>query len=242
MKLLIIRHGDPNYAIDGLTEKGEREVALLTERLCNDEKIDKVYCSTYGRAKLTIQPTLDALGMKAEYCEWLREFNYSGIKLPYLDRPSAGWDLLPEFVETVPKLYSPTEWREVDFIKGTQKLADYDCVCQGFDDMMARHGYEKSGRNYLAKSPNHDTVALVCHFGVTAVLLSHVFHCSPYSVWQHCITLPTSVTTVYTEERREGLASLRVSGIGDTSHLYRKEPLSFSGRFCECFSDDTRHD
>ena len=63
MKLLIIRHGDPNYEIDGLTEKGEREVALLTDRLCREERIDKVYCSTYGRAKLTIEPTLKALGM-----------------------------------------------------------------------------------------------------------------------------------------------------------------------------------
>lgn len=242
MKLLIIRHGDPNYEIDGLTEKGEREVALLTDRLCREERIDKVYCSTYGRAKLTIEPTLKALGMQAEYCEWLREFNYSHISLPYLDKPSAGWDLLPQFMSETPELYSPTQWRETDIIKGTQKLLDYDHVCASFDAMMAKHGYEKSGCHYKAIHPNHDTVLLVCHFGVTAVLLSHVFHCSPYSVWQHCITLPTSITTVYTEERRDGIASLRVSAIGDTSHLYEKEPLSFSGRFCECFSDNTRHD
>ena len=33
MKILIVRHGDPNYEIDGLTEKGQREVALLADRL-----------------------------------------------------------------------------------------------------------------------------------------------------------------------------------------------------------------
>lgn len=33
MKLLIIRHGDPNYDIDSLTPKGWKEVAYLSERI-----------------------------------------------------------------------------------------------------------------------------------------------------------------------------------------------------------------
>ena len=53
----------------------------------------------------------------------------------------------------------------------------------------------------------------------------------------------TSVTTVYTEEREEGIASFRCMTYGDVSHLYAaKEPVSFSGRFCETFDDPTeRH-
>ena len=39
MRLLIIRHGDPDYANDTLTEKGHREAQLLAEKLKN-EKID----------------------------------------------------------------------------------------------------------------------------------------------------------------------------------------------------------
>lgn len=33
MKLLIIRHGEPDYSIDSLTEKGWKEAALLAERI-----------------------------------------------------------------------------------------------------------------------------------------------------------------------------------------------------------------
>lgn len=33
MKLLIVRHGDPDYSIDSLTEKGWREAEYLSERL-----------------------------------------------------------------------------------------------------------------------------------------------------------------------------------------------------------------
>ena len=33
MKLVIVRHGDPDYSIDSLTEKGWKEVEYLSERL-----------------------------------------------------------------------------------------------------------------------------------------------------------------------------------------------------------------
>ena len=39
MRILIIRHGDPDYAHDTLTEKGHRETKLLAEKLAK-EKID----------------------------------------------------------------------------------------------------------------------------------------------------------------------------------------------------------
>jgi probable phosphoglycerate mutase len=57
MKILIIRHGDPNYEIDGLTEKGKIEAELLSKRITK-ERIDAFYCSPLGRARLTAAPTL----------------------------------------------------------------------------------------------------------------------------------------------------------------------------------------
>ncbi len=240
MKILIIRHGDPNYEIDGLTEKGKIEAELLCDRLVKED-IKKVYCSTLGRAKATIQPTLDKLGITAEYPPWLREFGYATIDVEGKDDPIP-WDLLPEFVENQDKIYSESEWMECDFIKRSKVYEHYLEVTRELDNLLARHGYVREGKNYKVVNRNHDTIVLVCHFGVTAVLLSHIFHTSPYSIWQNMCTLPTAVTTIYTEERREGIASLRASSIGDLSHLYKAgvEP-SFSARFCECFGDDTRH-
>ena len=40
MRLLIIRHGDPDYTNDSLTEKGKREAELLSDRIAK-EKIDR---------------------------------------------------------------------------------------------------------------------------------------------------------------------------------------------------------
>jgi len=241
MKLIIVRHGDPDYSIDGLTEKGKKEVELLADRLCK-ENIGAVYCSTLGRARLTAEPTLKRLGINAEYCEWLREFSYAPVNLPYLEREDCCWDILPSYMETLSKIYSPTEWMNEEFIKNSNVYAEYLNVCSKLDHILEKHGYRRSGYSYVAEKPNHDTVVLVCHFGLTAVLLSHLMNCSPYSVWQHTCTAPTSVSVLYTEEREESIAHFRASSIGDTSHLYvADEPPAFAARFCECFTDDTRH-
>ena len=240
MKLLIVRHGDPNYEIDGLTEKGKREVALLTDRLCKED-ITAVYCSILGRAKLPIEPTLQRLGITAEYCSWLREFGYAPANVTYERRSVVCWDLLPEYMNEHPLLYSPIDWKKDSTV--TPDLSEaYDEVCAELDAILARHGYRRNGTQYVAERANHDTIVLVCHFGVSGVLLSHLLNCSPYAVWQHMCTLPTAVSTFYTEERIEGVASLRCINIGDISHLYSggEEP-SFSARYCECFTDGTRH-
>ena len=73
MELWIIRHGDPDYVHDSLTEKGVREAKLLAERL-SKYNISKIYCSPLGRAQKTASYTLEKLGMQAETLPWLREF------------------------------------------------------------------------------------------------------------------------------------------------------------------------
>ena len=242
MRIIIIRHGDPDYSIDGLTEKGKVEARLLAKRMLKED-ITAIYCSPLGRANLTAKPTAEAKGMEINTAEWLREFDYSTVKVPYLDEPKCPWDLLPEFVSEHKTIYSPTEWFECPFIKESTVYADYTRVTGELDKLLARYGYVRDGYNYKVTRPNHDTLVLVCHFGLTAVLLSHLMNCSPYSIWQNMVCAPTSVTTIYTEERREGIASMRVFGVGDISHLYAEdEPPAFAARFCECFKDDTRHD
>ena len=75
MRLLFIRHGDPDYENDTLTAKGEREALLLADRL-QSEKIDAAFVSPLGRARRTAQPALERLGMRGEIVDWLQEFVY----------------------------------------------------------------------------------------------------------------------------------------------------------------------
>ena len=63
MKLLIVRHGDPNYEIDSLTEKGWRE-AEYAEKL-KDLEVKEFYVSPLGRAKDTASLTMKKVGERS---------------------------------------------------------------------------------------------------------------------------------------------------------------------------------
>ncbi len=241
MRILIIRHGDPNYEIDGLTEKGQKEAELLKNRLVKED-IDAVYCSILGRAKATIAPTLEAKNLTATYCDWLREFDYAKVKLPYLNWEKCAWDFLPEYINSDPLLLSSDNWRNADIIKNSNVIDCYDNVCKEFDKVLEKHGYKRDKFNYKVTNSNHDTLVFTCHFGLGSILLAHLLNCSPFAILHHTFLAPTSVTTFYTEERIEGIAMFRANAIGDISHLYAgNEEPSFSGRFCECFEDTERH-
>ena len=74
MRLIFIRHAEPDYSIDSLTEKGWREAKLLAERT-KRWKVDEFYCSPLGRAKDTASFTLKECGREAVTCDWMREFD-----------------------------------------------------------------------------------------------------------------------------------------------------------------------
>ena len=238
MRLLFIRHGDPDYAIDGLTQQGQKEALALAERL-QEEKIDFLYCSPLGRAKRTAWPYLKSTGRKAVILPWLQEFNHP-CQMPQ-GVHTCCWDWLPQDLQEKEDLFSK-DWLLDPAYEGEARESVRE-VFAAFDGLLAKHGYRKDGRYYRVEQANHDTLCFFCHFGIESLLLSRLLDVSPLIFWQGTAAAPASVTTVYSEERREGLASFRIQSFGDVSHLAKKGYApSFSARFCECFSDDTRHD
>ena len=241
MKLLIVRHADPDYSIDSLTPKGRIEAELLSQKLCKLD-IKDFYVSILGRAKHTADYTLKKLNRTAHECEWLKEFPVN------IDRPdeenTVAWDWLPADWSVIDEFYSHNDWSKVDCMQKSNIIEEYSRVVTEFDKLLAKHGYERNGRIYSAVNANEDTIVLFCHFGVECVLLSHLLNVSPMVIWQGFCAAPSSVTTIVTEERREGIASFRISSFGDISHLYAggEEP-AFAARFCETFANtEQRHD
>ena len=241
MKLIIIRHADPDYENDSLTIKGKEEAAALASYLKN-ETFDAVYSSPLGRAKETCMAVQRENGFTFTELPWLREFN-AHIELPYLDEPTYCWDLLPGYVADHPRVFDRGEaWMSDETFRGSDVREKWERVKRGLDDLLATHGYVHDGYLYRVKKPNRDTVVLFCHFGITAVMLSILTGASPYVFWQHFCSLPTSYTTLVTEEREEGIASFRCIGFGDLSHLaIAGQKPSFSARFCETYDSDERH-
>lgn len=238
MKIVIIRHGEPDYVHDSLTEKGFREAELLAERISKLDVKD-FYCSPLGRAKATAAPTLKLTGRTATELDWLHEFKgkvREGIKVTNC------WDRMPSYWTADESYYDKSKWFDTKLMKSLNVKKEYTKVCRGVDELLSKHGYEHSGNIFKVNNPNHDTIVLFCHFAVEAVILSHIFSCSPMVLWHNFVALPTSVTTLVTEEREQGIAVFRCLQYADISHLYAgNEEPSFAARFCECFEDDTRH-
>ena len=230
MNVYIVRHAEPDYVRDTLTEKGWREAELLSRRLENIPN-GYYYTSPLGRARDTASLTLQKVGAQAQVCPWLREFD-AGYETPAAFHPTGlGWDLLPESWVEDPR-YASTSIRDV-----------YRDVAGRFDAVLADHGYRREGHLYRAERPNTDNLFFFCHFGVECVLLSRLLDCSPVVLWHHTVALTSSVTKLTTEERREGKAIFRMSQFGSLSHLdgAGEEP-SFFARFCETCHDGTRED
>ena len=242
MKLTIIRHGDPDYDHDTLTARGWKEAQALADRVCGWE-VKQFFVSPLGRAKDTASFALKRMGRDAEQLEWLREFTPPYIRYPSTGEKHIVWDWLPDDWTTQPEFLDPDLWKRNRVMQEGGIPEYYDHVTRQFDQVLSRFGYEREGRIYRAAAPSHDRLVFFCHFGLECVLLSHLLNVSPMVLWHGCAAAPTSVTTLVTEERREGRAYFRMLMFGDVSHLLAAglEP-SPSARFCETWTDPTRHD
>ena len=242
MRLLIIRHGDPDYSIDSLTETGWKEATLLADRLSKME-IKDFYVSPLGRAKDTASLTLKKMNRSAKECQWLREFSPQIHRADVEDKEKVAWDWLPQDWTKEEEFFRRDLWYQQKIMKDGNVKEEYEWVIKEFDNVLAEHGYVRQGEYYQVERPNRDTLVFFCHFGLECVLLSHLMNVSPMILWHHFCAAPTSVSTLYTEERRKGIASFRAQSFGDISHLYAagQEP-AFAARFCEVYDSDERHD
>jgi len=242
MKLIIIRHADPDYDKDSLTEKGWKEAEFLSERIAKLD-VKAFYVSPLGRAKDTASITLKKMNREAKVLTWLREFH-----APIVDEETGDkripWDWLPSDWTKVNEYYDRDRWHTTPAMQSGEVIKEAELVYTGIDELLKEYGYQHEGNLFRAIKPNQDTIVLFCHFGVECIILGHLLGISPMILWHGFCAAPSSVTTLITEERREGIAYFRMNSFGDISHLdaCNEEP-AFAARFCEMFTNvDERHD
>ncbi len=235
MRLILIRHGDPDYVRDDLTEKGKREAALLAER-ASKWHVDEVYTSPLGRAVATAKPCLDAWGKQAGILDWAQEFFF-----PEPDRDAQGWlrvpwDFFPADWTGYDENFAENRWTEVAMLAHAKPR--YEMTCAALDAFLASRGYARKGRYYRAVAPNEKTVVIFCHFGISMIMLSHILNISAQALLHGFYLAPTSVTILNTEQRRGDEAYFRAERIGDCHHLIAGgEPISESGYFTKIFQE-----
>ena len=139
MKIHIIRHGDPDYSIDSLTEKGWREANILSDRLTKIP-IDDFYCSPLGRARDTAKPTMEKLGREIIVLDWLREFS-GHIISPYTGKKRIMWDLAPSLWCNESLYYDLNAWKEPEMMANGTVAKVYKETTDGIDALLGSYGW-----------------------------------------------------------------------------------------------------
>lgn len=236
MKLIFIRHAEPDYTIDSLTEKGWREAKLLAKRTKDWKNITDVYCSPLGRAKDTASFTLKEWNKEAIELPWLQEFWIPVID-PITGKQHVPWDFYPSYWTKNPEFYKQDEWYKHPIYDNTNIEERYFEVINNFDQLLSKYGYNRNGNFYTTDKENDDTtLVFFCHLGVSFLIYSHLLNIPTFLLWHDFFVAPSSVTILGSEEREKKNASFRIQTLGDTRHLAMgNEPISSSGYFTDCF-------
>ena len=235
MRLLIVRHAEPNYELDCLTERGRRQAELLGERL-RRIPAKAYYVSPLGRARETAERVLSPLGLKAQVLPWLAEFRGRAADFES-GRTRIPWDYRTGQWYSRRLLMDRDHWTEDDLVSGGTVKEIWEETARGVDRLLLAHGYRRDGGVYRCDHNGEDTLMLFCHYGVGMAVLSYLTGMPVLPMWQSFLFLPASVTTLVTQERVKGEIEFRCLCAGDVSHLLNGEDvLSWAGVFPECFN------
>lgn len=234
MKIVFIRHAEPDYSIDSLTERGWQEADILADRIAA-LKADAYYCSPLGRAKDTAKESMRRLKREYTVLDWLEEFP-ARVKDPVTGEDRIPWNFLPSYWTEYDDLYDAEKWFDVPIMKESHVREAYDRICRGLDSLLLEYGYRREGRIYRTEKGSDKVIVIFCHMAMQLTALAYLTGLPVLPLWQNFFVAPTGITVVATEEREKGIASFRCKMMGDISHLYSKdEPVSDSGFFNEVF-------
>ena len=220
MLLYIVRHGDPIYVTDTLTERGKLQAEAVGKRLAM-AKIDRIFTSPMGRARETAEPLCRLLGKEYTVQEWTHEIEDERLT-PFPDG----------------KLKSVSVVQNTYFRQNGNIHLDYDHAgeCDGFstsgmvektkfieekgNEFLARLGYEKEGDIYRIVRPNEEKVALFCHGAFGRAWISTLLHIPLHMMWASFEYTHTGVTVLQFKNNINGVTAPRCLCYSDISHLY----------------------
>ena len=233
MRLIFVRHGEPDYRRDCLTENGILQAICTAERL-KQEKIDAIYASPMGRAMETASYTAKQQGLSVTELPFMHEIDWgttpgaaeAGREVPYEGHP---WTLACRLLTEQPEYSGSYAWAEHPYFRDNRLLAEYRKVSEGVDAFLEGYGLERTGALYRCRKECDETIALFAHGGSGAVLFAHLLNLPlpfvltalPYGVCS------VSVFALWPEQSEIVLPRLEI--FNDMGHLdnVRKEKLHF---------------
>ena len=182
MRIIFIRHGEPDYEHDCLTGPGRIQAQAAAERL-REEGIEEIFSSPLGRAAETAAATAEALGLPVKTLDFMRELHWGSVDGTPVPANGHPWDLADRLAAEGWDLTNPA-WREHPYFSNNLVTAEADRVAEKTDEWLRTLGYERSGAYYRCARPDNRqrTVALFCHGGSSAAAMGHILNLTfPYA-------------------------------------------------------------
>ncbi|MBO4750411.1 MAG: histidine phosphatase family protein [Lachnospiraceae bacterium] len=194
MRIIIVRHGEPNYIKDCLTPLGVKQAKAVAQRLA-DEGIEEIYSSPMGRARETAQETAALLGKEIKIVDFMHELSW-GTEGGPLYADGHPWNISDEMVNTGWDL-NRTDWPTHPGFIHNRITKDIAHVVEQTDVWLSTLGYQREGLYYrnTRKDDAQHTVALFCHGGSSTAMLAQMLNLTfPYL----CATLHLGHTGIVT--------------------------------------------
>ncbi len=216
MRIVFVRHGEPDYANDCLTELGRRQAAAAADRLAG-EGIGEIYASPCGRASETASYTAARLGLPVTTLDFMREITWGGEGVPCDGHPwTLGDMLLAEGFD-----FQGGDWRAHPYFAGNAATAHCGNVAARFDAFLRKQGYRHEGLRFCCEGGTDKTIALFSHGGSGACVLAHLLNLPfPYVA----SVLPydfTSIIILNFPVREGAYVFPRVELFNDCAHIHR---------------------
>ncbi len=217
MRLILVRHGHPNYKDDCLTALGHKQAAACAERL-REEPISAVYTSTCGRAVETGQHIANVFGLETQPLAFMREIRWGSIDGSELSHKGHPWDTADDAPANGFDLMDPN-WQTGVMFSNNNVSKSVAAVIQAFDAWLSTLGYFRDGAYYRAAAPTDKTIVLASHAGSSCAVLSHLFNLPFPFVCAALRAEFTSVTIVDFYGAQDAVFQPRIELLNDFRHI-----------------------
>lgn len=214
MRIIFVRHGEPNYEKDCLTETGRKQAEAAAARL-EREGISEIYASSMGRAQETAMFTARKLGLPVRTLDFMHEISWGGPDVPMEGHP---WIISDWMIDEKQFDFYREDWRQHPYFKNNSAVNCLDDISGKFDALLLRQGYRHEGPRYYCETDRQKTIAVFSHGGSGACALSHLLALPfPYV----CSVMPyglTSVTILNFPVQKGAYVHPRIELFNDLTH------------------------
>ena len=232
MILYYVRHGEPIYVPDSLTEYGRQQASALSKRFAR-LGVDEIYCSSSVRAKLTAEPTAKLFNINPVELDWAHE-NKAWDDFAVEQDGRCFWSFhQSKYVEKFASKQVRDlgqNWTDYEFFKATNFKRGVERINKETDAFMLSLGFlhdrEKGG--YEVVKPNNKKIAFFAHQGFGLAFLSSLLDIPYPMVCTNFDMGHSGVTVIYFSENSQ-MSYPRVLQLSNDSHLYKEEILKKYG-------------